>query len=184
MTNDNKNEKENRKSNEKIALISGFCVIIAAMFNMFNINIENKKLQEDYEKAISENTQLNAQINNSQEVYDNLNNRYEILENQNNEFQARISSLENELSQYSSIGEENSELKSEIQNLQNEIKDLRDNYKNQEDLISNDEIDNNQKTSLEQASGKKISIFDLNTKKGDGGGGLHFLLRCLPIPTV
>lgn len=179
MSEDTRSTYKDRKSKEKIAWITGICMIIAAVIGTLsvsiNVNTENEKLKKDYEEVISENTDLSNQTNEAQEAYNKLNTQYESLVSQNNDLQDRISSLENELSQYASFIEENeslknqlneyanlvdenNNLKSELKNIQNEIEQLREHAKNQGNVEEKD---------INESSGKKISIFNLPISKGD-----------------
>ena len=170
MNEELRKDYKDRKSKEKIAIITGSCMIIAAIIGTvsisINVNTENEKLKKEYEEVISKNTDLNTQTNESQEAYENLSSQYESMASQNNELQTRVSSLESELSQHSSIYEENTELKKDIENLQNEIRELQGKNENPVDPRSNEEESEGQSNST-QPSSKKVSIFDLETFQGN-----------------
>lgn len=165
--NKNNHEKNNKLHNIKVAWISGICVIIAAIIGIININVNvDNKLKDEYENLKSENLELQTQLDNLKNQYDELNDQYANLEKENNTLDKENSSLENELKEYSfetdqynSLLEENKSLKEEIEKLQNELK----NSYNNEDNIN---IDSKNKT---PSSGKKISVFELETFRGDGG---------------
>lgn len=145
------------------AVIKYIGVIIAAIIGIFsiNINIENDKLKENNATLEFEKADLVTQTNKSEEAYNNLNSMYSDLERENSNLQVRLDILESKLLQYDLLVEENSSLKNEISNLKNEIQ-LIDND-NQTENIEPDNLENTLSHSK-----KKVSIFDLETFKGDG----------------
>ena len=162
--------RKNRKSKEKIAWITCLGMIVAAMIGTIsisiNVNTKNEKLKTNYEEIKSENTDLACQTSEYQEAYRSLNSQYEALLNQNSDLQNRISSLEVKLSQSSSLVEENASLKNKLENLQIEVQNLKDKYENQENMILGENDVINELTTPARSSGKKVSIFDLDTFQG------------------
>lgn len=92
MSREIKNVYKDRNSKEKIAWISGICMIIAALISTIsvsiNVNIENDKLKKDYEELKLKNSNLQTQLNDMSNSYndlnmENINLRNEILVLQN-----------------------------------------------------------------------------------------------------
>lgn len=142
------------------ALIGCIGVIIAAIIGIFsiNINIENNKLKKNNESLKSEKTELVAQSKQSEEEYNNLESMYYDLKSTNDDLIDRVNDLESDLSQYDLLVEENISLKDEVLDLKEQLRTL-----------SNTSIgsDSNSEEILPSESGKKVSIFDLDTFKGE-----------------
>lgn len=145
------------------ALIGSIGVIIAAIIGVFsfNINIENTWLKQNNEILESEKAELITQTDQSAEEYENLKNTYSDLEKEYNNLQVQLGTLESKLSQYYLLVEENNSLNDEISNLKDEIESMNTGSKKEPTDSTNSEIasSNNIKT---------VSIFDLDTFKGNG----------------
>lgn len=75
-----------------------------------------------------------------------------------------VATLKNSLEQYSSLEAENESLNNEVSELKNEIRLLDDNKQ-----TTNDSEDNPEPINTSKNINDKVSIFNLDTFKGDGG---------------
>lgn len=153
-----KSTKINGKQSTMNVLISGICLIVSALIGIFsiNINVTNESLE-------TENTKLSEQNNDWEISYSNLQQQFDDLKSQNVSLSSEINDLKNNILQYSTSEIDNTTLKNENDSLKNEIAQLKNEKKELENKIK--ELEGG---IIDPPSGKKVSIFDLDTFQGDG----------------
>lgn len=136
-----------------VAIISFAGLIISSIISIFSIDL-NKTLTQ-------ENTKLLIKNNDWEIAYNELHEDFDELNNKNNSLSREVTTLKNSMEQYFPLETENESLKEEISELKKEIQLLATGDTQgytKEDLdfksFSNDNL-------------KKVSIFDLDTFKGN-----------------
>lgn len=158
------------------ALITGVCTIISSVIS--NNAGKEKAVNEviaqttdsininSIDELISKYNQLNTDNLNLKDENIALSANNIALKEQNNSLLTENESLKTELAQYDSFEEnynnlitENDSLKSELEQLNNELQELKDNNTSENEVTNEPEPVTN--------TGKKVSIFDLDTFRGD-----------------
>lgn len=157
------NEQTKEKATIITSVISGVCVIIAAIIGIFSYDLNKSK-----ETLAIENVALSEQNNDWEIAYNELKDQFDTLNNQNSSLVNEIDGLKNNMEQYTTLADENNSLKNEISKLQNELQIVKENIENQETIISNEDNQAEAETNpISENSSKKVSIFDLDTFKGN-----------------
>ena len=172
MSGQNGQSNENTQTNWKLqiitASISGICVIMSSIIGIFsyNINESNKTLTV-------ENITLTAQNNDWETSYNELQKQFNELDNKNTSLSSELNNLKSNLDKYSSIEAENNTLKAQVFELKNQLQLLNDSIEH--NSIENNSINNQTNASIRvpdtsiNNTDNKVSIFDLETFRGDGG---------------
>lgn len=164
----------------KASVISGICMIIAAVIGIFsiNINIENNALKDENENLKSEKMELDVQAYQPDETYDTLKNMCSNLEKENDDLKNHISILESELSQYDSLVEENAQLKVQISQLRDLLVSEKKNNESTVQDIGNKEDNEIIYIQVNAANGARIRSAPESSSSLVGGAerGKRFLL--------
>ena len=137
-----------------VAIISFTGLIISSIISIFSIDL-NKTLTQ-------ENTKLFEENNDWEIAYNELHEDFNELNNKNNSLSRDMATLKNSIEQYSTLVTENESLKNEVSELKNEIRSLDDSR-----AVENDEKENQESNIISDNINNKVSIFDLDTFKGD-----------------
>ena len=149
----------------KAAWIGGICVIIAAIIGVFsiNINIENVKLKKNNMNMETENAKLKEENSDWKSEYNDLQEDFKELYERNTSLSIEVDTLKNSMEQYASLADENALLKSQISTFETEIESLKE-----LDTQKITEESNAPADTTSNSNRKKVSIFDLDTFKGNG----------------
>lgn len=144
------------------AVISSVTAIIVAIISV----VSNNMTKKENATLTTENIELVQENNDWEIAYSSLQEQFDELNNKNSSLLSELDDLKNNMEQYSSLADENNSLRSEISELQNELQIVKENIANRETSMPKE--DNQVETKpIPQDSGKKVSIFDLDTFKGD-----------------